>query len=237
VNEAARVGRLDAFVSSTDKNFLVPVGGALVAGPSASVIDAVSASYPGRASASPILDLFITLLGMGQSGLKGLLAQRKAVFAALKERLTTVAAEAGEHLLSSPANPISLALSLNTLVALGGGRATYLGSMLFSRGVSGTRVISPSDEPSRRIDGHTFAGYGTSLDDYPHTYLTAAAAMGMTLADVEAYASRLERTLREYRKQRTPSPSGSLLMAGGADGQPELAAAEMGEGNEQASGR
>ena len=48
VNEACRLGRVDAIVQSTDKNFLVPVGGAIVASPHSAVVDAVSRMYPGE---------------------------------------------------------------------------------------------------------------------------------------------------------------------------------------------
>lgn len=46
--QAARIGRVDAFVQSTDKNFMVPVGGAIVAGFDENFIDAVSKTYPGK---------------------------------------------------------------------------------------------------------------------------------------------------------------------------------------------
>lgn len=45
--QAGRIGRVDAFVQSTDKNFMVPVGGAVVAGFDEKFIDAVSKTYPG----------------------------------------------------------------------------------------------------------------------------------------------------------------------------------------------
>ena len=45
--QAARIGRVDAFIQSTDKNFMVPVGGAVVAGFDEKFIDAVSKTYPG----------------------------------------------------------------------------------------------------------------------------------------------------------------------------------------------
>ena len=64
VNEACRVGRVDAFVSSTDKNFMTPVGGAVVASPDKGFVESVATTYPGRASAAPIVDLFATLLHM-----------------------------------------------------------------------------------------------------------------------------------------------------------------------------
>jgi len=47
ISEAARVGRLDAFIQSTDKNFLVPVGGAILSGPNSKLIQSVSKLYPG----------------------------------------------------------------------------------------------------------------------------------------------------------------------------------------------
>ena len=47
--------------------------------------------YPGRASAAPIIDLFITLLGMGETTFKRLLKERKENFKLLQEGLGTIA--------------------------------------------------------------------------------------------------------------------------------------------------
>ena len=66
INRADVVGRVDAVVQSTDKNFMVPVGGAIVTSSQEDFIASLSAMYPGRASATPVLDLFITLLAMGE---------------------------------------------------------------------------------------------------------------------------------------------------------------------------
>lgn len=70
ITSAWRKGRVDAVVQSTDKNFMVPVGGSIIAaGPGKKgVIDAVNAAYPGRAAAAPMLDLLITLLHWGAGG-------------------------------------------------------------------------------------------------------------------------------------------------------------------------
>lgn len=64
VNEAMRTGRVDAVVQSLDKNFMVPVGGAIVSSSSAEFVASVSRLYPGRASIAPTLDFFITMLQM-----------------------------------------------------------------------------------------------------------------------------------------------------------------------------
>ena len=66
-----------AFVQSTDKNLLVPVGGAIVAGPDAALLRRVAQTYPGRASNGPVLDVFMTLLSLGSSGYERLLRDRK----------------------------------------------------------------------------------------------------------------------------------------------------------------
>lgn len=47
VLQAHRIGRVDAFVQSTDKNFMVPVGGAVVASSSEEFVTSVSQMYPG----------------------------------------------------------------------------------------------------------------------------------------------------------------------------------------------
>ncbi|XP_038831483.1 O-phosphoseryl-tRNA(Sec) selenium transferase-like [Salvelinus namaycush] len=77
IQQGARVGRIDAFVQSLDKNFMVPVGGAIIAGFNKSFIQEISRMYPGSASASPSLDVLITLLTLGASGYRKLLAERK----------------------------------------------------------------------------------------------------------------------------------------------------------------
>ena len=52
IDEAARVGRLDLFVQSADKNFMVPVGGAIIAGFHSQLVQDVSQTYPGAINLS-----------------------------------------------------------------------------------------------------------------------------------------------------------------------------------------
>ena len=91
INEAHRTGRLDVFVQSTDKNLLVPVGGAVVAGFDKQLVAEISGSYPGRASSAPSLDVMLTLLSMGVRGYKQLLSARKQMFNSLLTQLEEVA--------------------------------------------------------------------------------------------------------------------------------------------------
>eukprot|EP00435_Cladocopium_sp_Y103_P072248 s968_g39.t1 len=106
VETGCRRGRVDAFVQSTDKNFMVPVGGAIVAGPSSALVDKVSSLYPGRASMSPVLDLFITLLSLGASGWTGLLQERKENAKWFEERLSSVSEKLGLRVLKALARII-----------------------------------------------------------------------------------------------------------------------------------
>ncbi|NXU58714.1 SPCS transferase, partial [Turnix velox] len=108
IQQGARVGRIDAFVQSLDKNFMVPVGGAIIAGFNESFIQEISKMYPGKASASPSLDVLITLLSLGASGYKQLLKERKEMFSYLLSELKKLADNHNERLLDTPHNPISL---------------------------------------------------------------------------------------------------------------------------------
>ncbi|XP_062501031.1 O-phosphoseryl-tRNA(Sec) selenium transferase-like isoform X3 [Corticium candelabrum] len=214
IQEAHRTGRLDAFVQSTDKNFLVPVGGAIVVGFEKHFIDDISQTYPGRASATPSIDVFITLLSLGASGYRKLLSQRKEVYEYLSAGLSSVAESHGEKLLKTKNNPISLALSLETIVgeatkskALAGDtdevdptETTELGSMLFTRFVSGARVVASGSR--RTIGSYTFINWGAHSNHYPSPYLTAAAAIGMTKDEVDAFLKRLKKVLMKFKRKR-----------------------------------
>lgn len=270
ITSACRKGRVDAVVQSTDKNFLVPVGGAVVAAPSGrpAVVDGINGLYPGRASASSHLDLLMTLLHLGAAGWIKLLSDREQLFEYLKGQLTAVAAVRGERVLSTPGNPISLAVTLDALrcgpdqqealatqpqqqlqqqpqqeqgqlqelppalctpierpadiaplepqppdgavarAAASGSRrntsveasSTFFGSMLWSRFVSGTRVVAQGNRQS--VGGLMFDNYGAHTNSYKHTYMTAAAAIGGSSEEVDEFVSRLGKAFDYYAVQQ-----------------------------------
>ncbi|GLI64684.1 hypothetical protein VaNZ11_008038 [Volvox africanus] len=276
-------GRVDAVVQSTDKNFMVPVGGALVAAPATrpGLVAAVNGTYPGRASVAAHLDLLMTLLHWGAEGWRKVLAEREEVMPYLRDKLRQLATRQNERLLETPSNPISMAITLDTLVAttrdaavaavtevtVAGTEAkmtatlaegetdakevaaeghsakykvdapgeaqgkqrlaaegqkevaapfpppppprllvrrapdvTFFGAMLWSRCVSGTRVVAPGK--TQTVGGVTFHNYGSHTEiPYPSTYMTAAAALGTTRADVDELVVRLDRCFTEFRKK------------------------------------
>eukprot|EP00741_Cyanophora_paradoxa_P001651 tig00000498_g1602.t1 len=225
LSKACRRGRVDAVVQSTDKNFMVPVGGSILAAKDPTLIEAVNGMYPGRASSGPVLDLFVTLLAMGAAGLRSLLRQREELLPEMRARLAAVAEARGERLLHTPRNPISLAMTVDKVGASARER-TQLGAMLYSRCVSGVRVVS-ADGPSQKVAGREFRHYGAHHDAYPHSYLTAACAVGLTRPEFEAFAQRLERTLGELAKMRAKGAAAAGA-AGAAAAPTEGAPAEAG---------
>lgn len=232
INEAMRVGRVDAFVQSTDKNLMVPVGGAIVASGNAEFVHRVSKTYAGRASMAPVMDVFMTLLHLGSAGWAALLKQRKAVAAHLRRRLEEWAAAHGERVLETPKNPISFAVTVDSVTE--GADPTYFGSMLFSRGVSGTRVVKPGVK--KEVCGISFDGYGAHTDAYPHAYFTAAAAIGLTEAEVDAFVERLDKTVRELRKQLAKQAKKIAKAAASVPPGGETAASAVGAGGAGGAG-
>lgn len=177
------------------------------------VIEAIGKAYAGRASSSPIVDLFITLLSMGLSGYQHLLQNRVQIVDTFVHRLGEVAKKHGERLLVCPDNTISFGITLD---GLGDPRVeheserdyldrirrdvTQFGAMLFTRCVSGTRVVPRCEV--KTMNGHNFQGYGSSVDDFPHAYLTAACAIGVSTSELDEFLTRLDKTFVEYRKKK-----------------------------------
>ncbi|CDW60356.1 O phosphoseryl tRNA(Sec) selenium transferase [Trichuris trichiura] len=230
IEQASLRGRVDLFVQSCDKNFMVPVGGAIVGAFSADIIDGISRIYPGRASADPSIDLLITLLSMGTSGYLSLIKERTTkCYPALRDSIARWASEIGETVLSSPANPISIAVSLRNLDALCNDRPSNvcaLGSMLFSRNISGARVVPK--EANAIIDGLSFQCWGSHTSPPTCSYLVVAAAIGMKQDDVPMFLNVLSDAYWKFRAKYgrpvqdfevneesmmcEPNPDGSLLI-------------------------
>lgn len=219
INRACTIGRVDAVVCSTDKNFLVPVGGAIVMSPKEAIVKQVGKVYAGRASSAPVLDLFITLLSMGMNGYSRLLKERAQVLEDFRKNLKDVAEKYGERLMDCPSNTISFGITLDKLardIGVDEDEAEYLqsvrkdisyfGSMLFKRCVSGTRVIPRAE--TKTMGETTFIGFGSSTEEYPHAYMTAACAIGVNRAEVAEFFARLDKTLKEFNRRKSKKNAG-----------------------------
>uniref|UniRef100_A0A915PTI5 O-phosphoseryl-tRNA(Sec) selenium transferase n=1 Tax=Setaria digitata TaxID=48799 RepID=A0A915PTI5_9BILA len=97
INEAGSAGYIDAFIQSTDKNFLVPVGGSIVATFNEQSLNTIANFYPGRASIVPSRDLLITLLQLGKTGLRELYRVQQINFEILRTAMHEYAERIGQR--------------------------------------------------------------------------------------------------------------------------------------------
>ena len=190
----------------------IHTGGAIVSSPSEAVIQSIGKIYAGRASSSSTLDLFITLLSMGFKGYERLLKDRNDLAQRFPGRLQAVAERHGERLLLCSDNTISFGITLDNLVrpkvdeedecdylrAVSKDLST-IGAMLFSRCVSGTRVVPRGER--KAIGGIEFIGFGSSTSDYPHAYMTAACAIGVRSEELDEFFVRLDKAFTQYKKR------------------------------------
>ncbi|CUI11039.1 SLA/LP autoantigen protein, putative [Bodo saltans] len=176
---------VEVMVQSTDKNFLVPVGGAVVAGVEGRV-RAVSELYAGRASASQSLDVLMTLLGLGRRGYLNLLASRLRVRDAMLNELATFAKERGEELIVHPHNDISLAVTMR-----GVADPKSIGGKLFRHQCTGPKVVTM--DTTTELCGVTFSAYGSHCDDVEGRcpMLVMACGIGMEVAEVTLLLKKL----------------------------------------------
>jgi len=200
--------RLDCVVFSTDKNFMTPVGGSVILTPTKgqlSLATKVATNYPGRASMSPILDLFITLLEMGKSGYRVLLAKQKANFKFLLDELEQLAAANGCSVLTS--NGISIAFSVENLKSKDNDYVD-IGSMLFTRNVSGPRIVN-CDGVKKVVGAVELVNFGANGVSYSHPYIALACAIGMERHEITQLISKLTAVLDEFGS-KSPEKRGTL---------------------------
>eukprot|EP00915_Cephaloidophora_sp_WS-2016_P000861 GHVH01001137.1.p1 GENE.GHVH01001137.1~~GHVH01001137.1.p1 ORF type:complete len:341 (+),score=31.95 GHVH01001137.1:472-1494(+) len=139
IQDACARGRLDYVVQSLDKNFMVPVGGSVVFSNVIGRIPTLCQTYPGRAHANHIIDLFITFLSMGLLEWREIRRRRRELFEYVKREMLPSVCEVMEcRVIPSSANRISIAIALPPYIGDLG-----IGGKLYHRGVSGAKVLSP----------------------------------------------------------------------------------------------
>ncbi|KAL1244786.1 O-phosphoseryl-tRNA(Sec) selenium transferase [Trichinella spiralis] len=202
LDQANRRGRVDLFVQSVDKNFMMPVGGSIVGGFKPEIVDSLSKLYPGRASASVSMDFLTTMLAMGERQYQSMRSARVGHFQQLHAGLQAWAAKTNEQIINCPKNNISIAVSLDRLAEKCNddiNEITRLGSMLFSRNVTGARVVPAG--VNKIIEGIEFKNWGAHSSIMRRHYFNAAAAIGMQLHEIERFLSTLESTYAELMKK------------------------------------
>ncbi|MFW9845952.1 MAG: O-phosphoseryl-tRNA(Sec) selenium transferase [Candidatus Thorarchaeota archaeon] len=168
---AIDAGRVDAIVQSSDKNFLAPVGASIVASPSEENVIQTAESYAGRASASPVAQTLAALLALGRERYMSLRAEQVENRTYLETRLTEIAESIGQRVLAVE-NTIACAMTLDGL------DAEAIGGHLYNARVTGPRAIP-------------LGGFGSCIEDYPHSYIVMNAAIGATHGDIEKATTKL----------------------------------------------
>jgi len=77
---------------------------------------------------------------------------------------------------------------------------SLFGSMLVTRCVSGTRVVSKHQR--KIICGQECIGFGSSTDQFPHASITAACAVGLSGGELEDFFVRLDKCFKDFFAKR-----------------------------------
>ncbi|MBN1216565.1 MAG: O-phosphoseryl-tRNA(Sec) selenium transferase [Candidatus Lokiarchaeota archaeon] len=187
IRSAIDAGRVDAIIQSTDKNFLTPIGGSLIASPIKQNIVKISKTYPGRASASPIINFIISILRLGSRGYYTLINEQKENYKLLKDELNIFANQINERILEV-SNPIAIALSLSNFNR---NKLRDLGGALYNLGVTGPRVFNPEEEQ-----------FGTCTKKVYHTpYIVMNAAIGAKKEEIIKAVKRLKKAYIQIMKK------------------------------------
>lgn len=182
IRSAIDAGRIDAIIQSTDKNFLTPIGGAVIASPTKENITKISQTYPGRASATPIVNFLISMLSMGITGYQKLIEQQQQNREILEIKLKEVAEKLNERILDI-FNPVAVAVSLKNMKEE---HLYALGGALYNLRVTGPRVYNPKKEP-----------FGTCCSNYLTPYIVMNAAIGSTKKDIVSAVERFEKAYKQ----------------------------------------
>ena len=173
LRSAVDAGRIDAVVQSSDKNFLTPVGASVIVSPYKDVIEKVTETYAGRASAAPVVQTLAALLALGLENYKDLQHQQTENLKLLYERMNETAHKLGQRVLSVW-NPVAYAITMDGL------DVAEIGARLYNARVTGPRAVEKG-------------AYGSSIDNYSPSYLVMNAAIGASKNDIETATTKLDK--------------------------------------------
>ncbi|XES77071.1 MAG: O-phosphoseryl-tRNA(Sec) selenium transferase [Candidatus Bathyarchaeia archaeon] len=176
VRGAVDAGRVDAIIQSTDKNFLTPVGGAIVASPNEEFLNNVSEAYAGRATAAPIVQFLAAILSIGVGGYEELRNQQEENRKFLESSLKEVAEKHSQRILDTY-NPISVAMTLEER------NAKKIGKALYTARVCGARALEKTD-------------FGVCCPQYVSSYINFDASIGIQKKEIRWATERLDTVLR-----------------------------------------
>nr|MDO8083263.1 O-phosphoseryl-tRNA(Sec) selenium transferase [Candidatus Sigynarchaeum springense]MDO8116365.1 O-phosphoseryl-tRNA(Sec) selenium transferase [Candidatus Sigynarchaeota archaeon] len=175
---AMEAGRIDYIVQSTDKNFLTPVGGAVICSQFKDRIESVGRSYAGRATAQPIVQFLAAALTYGLAGYKKLMVEQKEHRATLQKHAENFAGRTGQRVLRVD-NPVATAVTLE-------GLPRDIGGKLYTLRVTGPRAVFPGE-------------FGSCIDTYPVAYMTLNAGIGAKREDLDRVGEKMEKLASQLK--------------------------------------
>jgi len=179
IMSAVDAGRVDAVVQSTDKNFLVPVGGSIVVTSQEEFLEDIMETYAGRGTAAPVVQTLAALLALGLTRYENLRDEQQKNRELLERKLRELAQSIDQRILNVK-NPIACAITMDNI------DVKELGGRLYNRRVTGPRAVK--------------SGMGGScIDEYPHDYLVMNAAIGATQSDIEKAITKLYKELKSHK--------------------------------------
>ncbi|MBW9222574.1 O-phosphoseryl-tRNA(Sec) selenium transferase [Methanothermococcus sp. SCGC AD-155-C09] len=175
--------RVDAIVSSSDKTLLTPIGGSIIYSKDREFLREVSLSYPGRACATPIVNILISLLSLGMDKYLKLMEQQIECRNLLDVLLNNLAEKIGGKVLNIN-NPISLSIAINS-------DPVKIAGKLYSLRITGPRGVRSSDKFSTCY-----------LGEYPYNYIVINASIGVKRKDIVNAIEKLENVLLNNQVSR-----------------------------------
>ncbi|HIP91395.1 MAG TPA: O-phosphoseryl-tRNA(Sec) selenium transferase [Methanothermococcus okinawensis] len=168
--------RVDAVVSSSDKNLLTPIGGGIVYSKNRDFLREISLSYPGRACATPVVNILVSLLTLGMRGYLKLMEEQRGCRDLLEKLLNDLAEKTGGKVLNIT-NPISLSITVHS-------DPVEIAGKLYNLRVTGPRGVRSTDK------------FATCyLHGYPYNYIVISASLGVKEEDIIAVVEKLENIL------------------------------------------
>ncbi len=168
--------RVDAIISSSDKNLFTPIGGGIVYTKDESFLKEISLTYPGRASANPIVNILISLLAIGTKNYIDLMKEQKECKKLLDELLNDLANKKGEKVLNVK-NPISSCITTKK-------DPLDVAGKLYNLRVTGPRGVRKNDK------------FGTCyLGEYPYNYIVVNSAIGVKKEDIYKVIEKLSKVI------------------------------------------
>ncbi|MHA1379386.1 MAG: O-phosphoseryl-tRNA(Sec) selenium transferase [Candidatus Helarchaeota archaeon] len=181
IHGAIDAGRVDAFIQSTDKNFLTPIGGAIVASSNKEFLEKINQSYAGRGNAAPIIQFLAAILSLGIKKYEKLRDEQEKNLKLLKDSLSEIIEKKGERILEVE-NPAAVAITMTKR------DPKKIGTALYTLRATGPRALTPND-------------WGSCYTNYKTPYLVLNAAIGSKKSDITQILDRLEKALEQTRSK------------------------------------